>query len=532
MTQYAVLQPTDHRGGCPTIAAVSSDRAPVLVGVAQCVGREADPTAAPDPVTMLADVAARAAYDSGVGQRLFGHVDAYLQIPMAFWTPANGAAMVAERLGIGGQARMQHTGGGGEIGVLAANHLATEIMAGRTEVAVMVGGQTWKTHERAKAAGVELNWPAGGDPTGADDRFGHATKPMVSEIEERHRLTLPIQAYPLFENALRAAQGMTLGEHAQRLGEMMTEFTAVAAANPYAWFPTERSANELATPTAENRMIGFPYTKYLNAVLNTDQAGAYVMTSAAKARELGIPQDRWVYWWGGYSADEEAWFASTRPNFAECPSMKDSSMGALSQAGVGVDDIALFDFYSCFPVAVRMACAMLGIHELDPRPFTVTGGLPYAGGPGSAYTMNSLAAMVERLRDSDGAIGMVTGNGFLMTKHAAAVLSNRPKQGGWDRPDGPLPSASMETTPAIPDDSASGPGRIEAYTVMHDRDGQPATGYICGRLDGNGAEGRRFLANTPEDPDLLHNLVASEAVGRAGRVRRDGTTGRSIFTPA
>lgn len=504
----------------------------MFVGVAQFVGRETDPAAAPDPLTMLADVATRAAYDSGVGQPLFAHVDTYLQIPLAYWTPVNGAGLVAERLGIDGRARVQHTGGGGEIGVLAANHLAAEIIAGRTEVALMTGGQIWKTFERAKAAGVELDWPSGGDPAGADVQFAPVAKPMVSEIEERHRLTRPIQAYPLFENALRAAQGMTLGEHAQRLGDMMTEFTAVAAANPYAWFPTERSAEELSTPTPENRLIGFPYTKYLNAVLNTDQAGAYVMTSAAKARELGIPEDRWVYWWGGHNAAEEAWFASTRPNFAECPSMKDSSVGALGQAGVGVDDIALFDFYSCFPVAVRMACAMLDIDELDPRPFTVTGGLPYAGGPGSAYNMNSLAAMVEQLREDDRSIGMVTGNGFFLTKHAAAVLSARPKQGGWERPDGPPPSAAMATAPAVPDDSATGRGRIEAYTVMHDRDGQPSMGYICGRLNGNGSEGRRFLANTPEDPDLLRDLLASEAVGRIGDVHLDNATNRSIFTPA
>lgn len=514
-----------------SIAAVSSDRAPVLVGVAQYVGRETDPTAAPDPVTMLADVAARAAYDTGVGQRLFDHVDAYIQIPLAYWNPVNGAALTAERLGIDRRARVQNTGGGGEMGVLAANHLAAEIMAGHTEVAVMAGGQIWKTMERAQAAGVELDWPSGGDPTGTDDQFALTTKPMVSELEERHRLTRPIQAYPLFENALRAAQGMTLAEHAQRLGEMMTDFTAVAAANPYAWFPVERSAEELSTPTPENRMIGFPYTKYLNSVLNTDQAGAYVMTSVTKARELGIPADRWVYWWGGHNAAEEAWYASTRPNFAECPSMKDSSQGALDQAGVGVDDIAAFDFYSCFPVAVRMACAMLDIDELDPRTFTVTGGLPYGGGPGSAYNMNSLAAMVERLRD-DGSIGLVTGNGFFLTKHAAAVLSARPKQGGWDRPDGPPPSATMVTAPAIPDASAAGRGRIEAYTVMHDRDGQPTLGYICGRLDSNGTEGRRFLAVTPEDPDLLHDLLASEAVGRAGDVRPDKATARCIFTPA
>ena len=48
---------------------------------------------------------------------------------------------------------------------------------------------------------------------------------------------------------------------------------------------------------------------------------------------------------------------------------------------------------------------MLGIDIDDPRGFTVTGGLPYAGGPGSAYTLHSLATMAERLRERPDAIG-------------------------------------------------------------------------------------------------------------------------------
>ena len=199
--------------------AVSSDRAPVFVGVAQYVGRETDPVAAPDPVTILADVASRAADDSGAGPASCSAM--WMPTCRSRWptgNPANGAQLVAERLGIDQRARVQHTGGGGEIGVRAANHLAGEILAGRIEAAVMAGGNVWKTAERARAAGVDLHWPTGGDPAGADDRFGQPAQPMMSEIEEHHGLTQPIQAYPLFENALRAAQGMTLAEHAQRLG--------------------------------------------------------------------------------------------------------------------------------------------------------------------------------------------------------------------------------------------------------------------------------------------------------------------------
>ena len=62
--------------------------------------------------------------------------------------------------------------------------------------------------------------------------------------------------------------------------------------------------------------------------------------------------------------------------------------------------VALFDFYSCFPVAVEQACDCVG---LDPSTtpvnrLTQTGGLPYHGGPGSNYSLHGMAAMVEHLR--------------------------------------------------------------------------------------------------------------------------------------
>ena len=60
----------------------------------------------------------------------------------------------------------------------------------------------------------------------------------------------------------------------------------------------------------------------------------------------------------------------------------------------------------------------------------------------------------------------------------------------------------------------SGPATIETYTVLHDRDGAPMRGLVVGRLD----DGRRFLADTPDDPAVLGGLETHEAVGRRGRV--------------
>lgn len=334
----------------------------------------------------------------------------------------------------------------------------------------------------------------------------------------------PPHVYPLFENALRAYFGRSLDEHLDVVGRLFARFTDVAADNPHAWFPTARTADELVTPAPSNRMVAYPYTKYLNAILNTDQAGALIVTSVERARELGVPEDRWVRWGGGADSAEEAFYVSTRPDFATTPSMLDSHLPALAEAGIDIDDVALIDFYSCFPAAVEMAIRMLGLDVDDPRGFTVTGGLPYAGGPGSAYTLLSLATMTDRLRERPGDIGFVTGNGFYLTKHAASVWSTAPfdrNDDGWG--DRPLPSAAFPTAPVEPV-SRSGPGTVETYTVHFARDGAPERGIVLGRFD----DGARFLANTPVE--VLEQFVTEEQVGRTGMV----TAGESVsrFDPS
>jgi acetyl-CoA C-acetyltransferase len=265
-------------------------------------------------------------------------------------------------------------------------------------------------------------------------------------------------------------------------------------------------------------MIAFPYTKYLNAVLDTDQAAGVLMMSVDAARAAGIPEERWVYWWGGAHADERAWFASERPSFAESAALRAAARGALGNAGIGIDEVDLFDFYSCFPVAVEMACEMLGLDEADSRGLTLTGGLPYGGGPGNNYTLHSLATALERLRNGDGRRALVTGNGWYLTKHSATVLATEPKPG--DRVTAGEADLSGEAAPVPLLEAAEGAATVLTYTVLYGRDGAPERGIVIGRLD----DGGRFIANTPDARDDLEGFAAVENVGRAGTVRvRNGS---------
>ncbi len=73
---------------------------------------------------------------------------------------------------------------------------------------------------------------------------------------------------------------------------------------------------------------------------------------------------------------------------------------------------------------------------------------------------------------------------------------------------------------------ARGPGTIETYTVIHDREGAPVKGLVIGRL----ADGRRFLANAPDDRAVMEALEACEGVGVPGRVMP--VDGVNRFAPA
>ena len=500
---------------------MKDDQRPILVGVAQSCLRDAEPASAPTPLGLLAAVARGAVEDSGAGGRALRELDTVAVVEVVAWRSKNAPRLLAEKLG----ATPRHeilTATGGEIPITLVNELARRIAAGKARVALVAGANAIRTFRRARRAGVKLDWGAGGE--GESTLFG-VHKPGSTPLENEYGLRMPPDIYPIFENALRARRGLDRETHRRRMGALMSRFTQVAAKNPHAWFPVARSADELTQPSRNNRMIAFPYTKFLNAVMETDQAAAVLLMSAAAARELGVPEDRWVHWWGGAHAEEEAWFPSERPDFGACPSLRDAATGALAEAGLALHEIDCIDFYSCFPVAVEMACEMLGLDESDPRGFTVTGGLPYAGGPGNNYTLHSLAAMAERLRARPGAKGLVTGNGWYLTKHAASVWSTLPREKSGAPLAEPSAAEQARRRPLAPVAEARGEGTVEAYTVLFDREGQPTRGIVLGRTQ----TGDRFIANTPDDRASLEAFLASHEVGSVGKL--SSHDGHNRFEP-
>jgi acetyl-CoA C-acetyltransferase len=407
---------------------------------------------------------------------------------------------------------------------MLVNHTADEIAAGKIRLALIAGAEAMYTRRLARTRKMKLAWrPTAGSPerTIGDGRWG------TQEIEQRHGAAMPVQIYPLFENALRAARGWTIEAQRSRLGELCARFSEIAAANPYAWFREPKNAAEITTVTNDNRMIAFPYPKFMNSILDVDQGAALLMTSVGVARELGIPEDRWIYLLGGADAHDH-WFILERLDFSTSPAIRRAGRAALEQAECGIDEIDYLDLYSCFPCAPRIGRDMLGIREDDSRDLTTTGSLVYFGGPGSNHPLHAIAAMAPKLRAKPISRGLVSGLGWYVTKHSIGVYSATPPERGWRRADPKALQRELDAEPR-PETARepSGPSTVETYTVVHDRDGAPALGIVVGRLE----DGRRFIANTPADRSLFEDMERREWIGARGTVKtQDGAP--NLWQPA
>jgi len=480
-------------------------RLPVLVGVGQLNVRVDRGEAPMEPVAMLAEaarIAAADAVDAGGVDRLLAGLDTIGVIDILSFRYPDPAALVAGLVGAEPRRRWRTTPGGNYPQTLVSR-AAADIAAGDADLVLIGGAEAWRTRSAARAAGTDLGWTHQPDDAAPTERFGSADS-LSAEDEIARGLFMPVQLYPIFESAVRAAAGRTQAEHRAFLGELWARFSAVAASNPHAWIREARTAEEIATPGPSNRMIGHPYPKLMNSNNSVEQAAALLLCSVERARSLGVPSDRWVFPWTGTDASDTP-FVSNRVSLHRSPAISIAGNRALSLAGVGVDDLAHVDVYSCFPSAVQVAAAELGL-GFD-RELTVTGGLSFAGGPWNDYVTHSIATMAERLRGDAGSVGLVTANGGYLTKHAFGVYSTTPPPGGrFERRDCQAEVDAVGSVDLAPD--FEGDVRIEGATAMYDREGNAEKAFVAGRTP----DGERTWS-TSTAADVIDLIVEDEPVG-------------------
>ena len=504
------------RGGVP------DPRTPVVVGVGQVSERLDTPGYQRRSAAELASAAARAAVtdtgaspdqilaaiDTVAGVRQFEISHPRARAPLG--RSDNFPRSVTRRLGADPARAILEVGGG-----QGPQHLVTElagtIVAGRAEVALVFGAEAISTAARYADTVGRPDFTEHADGS-LEDR-GYGLDGMVSAHQAAHGLAGAPSQYALIDNARRARLGLTRAQYAAAMGALFAPFTRVAAASPHAAAPAVRGAAELVTPTAGNRPIADPYTRYIVAREKVNQGAAVLLMSAGAARRLGVPPERWVFLRG--HADLRERDLLDRADLSASPAAVLAVRHALEVAGIGLADLEFLDLYSCFPAPVFNICDGLGLAPDDPRGLTVTGGLPFFGGAGNNYSAHAIAETVQRVRQAPGSFGLVGANGGMMSKYSAGVYSTSP--GPW-APDG---SAELQAevdgwAPAGQAERADGWARIETFTVRHRRDGS-RTGIVVGRLE---ADGRRFVARGEDDDEqLLALLGVDQPVGERVFVR-------------
>jgi acetyl-CoA C-acetyltransferase len=482
-----------------------SNRIPVIVGVGQVNDR--DPTGAGGSGLNslgLMEAALRAA-DLDAGGGWLSRIDSLAVVEQISW-PELGDVSIPLAKAIGANPRFCYKTAysTGDAPLLLLNEACNRIGTGEIGIAAVVGGEALRTAARRAAASA-----AGGAP----NAIREVALRRGPSYRQRYGLTAPVDVYPLYENAIRAAYGQTLVQSQTESAEIWSRFSAVAAANEGAWLRRPVSPEEIQTVSAGNRPIAFPYSKLMVANLSVNQGAGFLVTSLSEARARGIDDKRLIFVGRGAAAREPADFLA-RANFTESPSMSISLRRALELNQVSTEDLDYVELYSCFPCVPKMARRIID-WPLE-KPASVFGGLTFGGGPVGNYMSHAVVSMVLALRAS-GRYGLLFANGGVATTNHSMVLSRTafpadtfPQsfdyQAEADSIRGPVPPLQEDYL---------GAAKIETYTVLYDREGAPTQGAIIARSPA----GARFIAKVPPTEHAMINFLTSgerEPVGAAG----------------
>ena len=484
---------------------MDAGRTPVIVGVGQVNDRSRiGVDEALDPVDLMSEALRRADSDAGGG--LLADCDSLAVISQLAWPQLNPIdGKLADRLGIAPRHREQTAKPNGDSPIRLLNEAANRIGAGEATICAIVGGEALRT-----AAALVKRREHGAKPNALRD----ASHRVRTGYAQSHGLTVPVDVYPLYENAGRAARGETLAEGQTETGALWARMSQVAAGCEHAWLRQPVSAAEVVTPSAHNRPIAFPYTKLQVANASVNQGAGFLVTSFAEARRRGVDEARLVYVGHGAAAHEDEDFLK-RDSYAASPSLAVSIERCLEMNAVTAADLDHVELYSCFPCIPKLARRVLG-WSLE-RPITVFGGLTFGGGPIGNYMSHAVACMVEKLRDTGGK-GLLHANGGYATHNHTILLSAEPTSAKFPQDFDCQAEADARRAPIPPlDEDYTGRATLETWTVHADREGAPRLGTVVALT----SAGARTLAVVPAgDAATLARLMEAEddPIGSMGTI--------------
>lgn len=384
--------------------------------------------------------------------------------------------------------------------------LLTEAMCaiarGEITTALITGCEAIANQRYAQRNGIELDWNEQNELR-VDKR--HETSSIHSPEELAAGLYMPLQVYALIENLRAHQRGQNRDQLDRAMGQLLAPFSEVASKNPHAVRKAKLSAEDIISSAKNNYELSLPYRKLQVSQDAVNQSAAILVTSVGEARKKGIDESRWVFVQAyAYGQDIPL---TQRADPARSEAMTSVLRHAVEQAGLAAKDFDHIDLYSCFPCAVDAACEILDLPTDGSIPLTVTGGLPYFGGPGNNYCTHALAEMIIRLRGTNKR-GLITANGGALSKHAAIALGTSPGSNPPDWRNGDFNCVNASDIAAVDYCPAPGEGTILTYTLIPNRKGNDRALVIA-----ENGQGQRFLAHS-EQAEECKAVAETNPIGR------------------
>ena len=474
-------------------------RLPVLVGLG------ATDHAAP-VVDLMTDAVSAAAVDAGA-PGLLGHIDA-IAVPQGTWSLTDPARTVARRVGSPGARTLLC-----EIGVSqqeVINHTLALVASGRADTVVVAGSEAraW-----ARDGGTETD-----EEEHPPDEVLTRPPDFVAPVEIAAGMVWPpVQQYALIENALAASLHLSSEHQREEIAALWSRFNAVAGHNPAAAFPLRRDAADIDTPGPHNRPLSYPYNRWHSSQWTVNQASALLICSAERARQAGVPPERWIFPLVALHSSAAVTLTARR-RLEEWPAMEVLGRAAEEHLGRPLRGLRLAEVYSCFPAAVRVQQRALGL-DPDGTP-TLTGGMAFAGGPFNHFVLQSLCVLGRRLRAEPAEEGLLTTVSGMLSKPGLAVWSATPPAGSGEvrRADMAAEAiAATEVVPVVDAPPATATGAtVASFTVTYGGDEglEPVRTAIVADLP----DGVRTAA-TCEDAGTARLAVTEGLIGRAVSVK-------------
>ena len=411
-----------------------------------------------DEALLLMDQAVKEALSDSGNKSIKDHIDE-IRIPKGFWRYRDPGKWIAKNNDFKNIPTTYVT----KIGVLQQNLIneaCLKIENGEINASIILGGEARYKQLRSVIEKKEyFETKLDENP----DFYIKAKEDLYGDEELEELGAMAVGYYATMETALRKNDNENIEEHQNNIASMYEEFSKVASNNEDAWLDHPYSKKEILETSKKNKMLAYPYNKLHCTSWNVNQSAALIICSEELANKLEIDNKKRVY---PISSSENNHMIAIqqRPKLYESLGMiyaAKSINKMMEQLDIRLD---AYDLYSCFPAAVKMFSKSLELGSELPK--TITGSMPYAGGPLNSFVIHSTVKMIQKIRALEARHGLVTGVSGMMTKQSFCVWGKEYQEQFIF--DDVTERAKLDEKPVELSNIAEGEGEIIGYTIIEE----------------------------------------------------------------